>query len=194
MDENELIKQLQLGNEIAFESIFKKHFAGLCLFAEHFLKDSDASEEIVEDFFCNLWETGKYATINSSLRGFLYKGVYNDCLKYLRHKKVEQKYLEEQYYFHDKEILEGASNDYPSVNLVIRELEEKIASVIESLPDQCRKIFCMSRYESKSYQEIANELNLSINTVKTQMSRALQKLRIELSEYLLILAALIAHL
>jgi RNA polymerase sigma-70 factor (ECF subfamily) len=191
MNENELIKQLQNGEEAAFEFIFKKHFTGLCLFAEHFLKDSEAAEEVVEDFFCHLWETGKFNTINTSLRGFLYKSIYNQCLKYIRHKKVEQKYIEDQYYLNDKEILEGASTDYPSVNLAIRELEDKITSVINSLPEQCRKIFCLNRYENKTYVEIADSLHISVNTVKTQMARALQKLRKELAEYLGILAALI---
>jgi RNA polymerase sigma-70 factor (ECF subfamily) len=121
----------------------------------------------------------------------LYKSIYNQCLKYIRHKKVEQKYIEDQYYLNDKEILEGASTDYPSVNLAIRELEDKITSVINSLPEQCRKIFCLNRYENKTYVEIADSLHISVNTVKTQMARALQKLRKELAEYLGILAALI---
>lgn len=194
MNENELIKQLQVGDEAAFEFIFRQHFTGLCLFAEHFLKDTHAAEEIVEDFFCHLWETGKYVSIETSLRGFLYKSVYNQCLKYIRHKKVEQKYTEEQYYFNDREILEGASSDYPSVNLAIKELESKITQVIEALPDQCRKIFCMNRYENLTYQEIANHLHISVNTVKTQMGRALQKLRTELAEYLAIIAMLIIKL
>lgn len=193
MDENGLIKQLQNGDEAAFEFIFKQHFTGLCLFAEHFLKDTNAAEEVVEEFFCHLWETGKFITITTSLRGFLYKSVYNNCLKYIRHKKVEQKYAEEQYYYKDKEILEGASSDYPSVNMVIKELEEKITQVINSLPDQCRKIFCMNRYENKTYQEIADNLGISVNTVKTQMGRALNKLRTELAEYLSLIALLISN-
>lgn len=192
MNENELIKQLQSGEEAAFEFIFKKHFTGLCLFAEHFLKDPDAAEEVVEEFFCHLWETGKYIDITTSLRGFLYKSVYNQCLKYIRRKKVEQKFAEDQYYYHDREILEGASADYPSVNMVIKELEEKITQVINSLPEQCRKIFCMHRYDNKTYPEIAESLQISVNTVKTQMGRALQKLRTELAEYLAILAAILA--
>ncbi|NJK93945.1 MAG: RNA polymerase sigma-70 factor [Bacteroidales bacterium] len=192
MNEDELIKQLQQGDEAAFEFIFRQHFTGLCLFAEHFLKDTAAAEEIVEDFFCHLWETGKYISINTSLRGFLYKSIYNQCLKYVRHKKVEDKYREEQYYFNDREILEGASADYPSVNLVVKELEAKISEVIDSLPEQCRKIFCMNRYENKTYQEIADKLGISINTVKTQMARALQKLRNELAEYLALIALILS--
>jgi RNA polymerase sigma-70 factor (ECF subfamily) len=192
MDENELIHRLRLGEEAAYEFIFRNHFTGLCLFAEHFLKDTKAAEEIVEDFFCHLWDNCANISINSSLRGYLYRSIHNRCLKYIRHQKVEQQYISNhQYYFADKEILETASDDYPIVNLITKELENKISVIIESLPSQCKSVFCMNRFDNLTYQEIANKLNVSVNTVKTQMARALQKLRKELKDYLIILAAII---
>jgi len=191
MNENELIQQLKQGEEVAFEFVFKKHFTGLCLFAEHFLKDPHAAEEIVEEYFCHLWENCKNTHITTSLRGYLYQSIYHRCLKYIRHQKVEQKYItSQQYVFTDREILESASGDYPSVNLITRELEEKIGVVIEALPAQCKKIFCMNRFENLTYNEIADKLDISINTVKTQMTRALHKLREELKDYLVILVAI----
>jgi RNA polymerase sigma-70 factor (ECF subfamily) len=192
MDENELIQRLQLGEESAYEFIFRKHFNGLCLFAEHFLKNKKAAEEIVEDFFCHLWDNCDSISINSSLRGYLYRSVHNRCLKHIRHQKIEQQYLtSHQYYFTDKEILETASDDYPIVNLVTKELEDKISGIIDSLPAQCKSIFRMSRFDNLTYQEIADKLKVSVNTVKTQMTRALQKLRIELKDYLIMLAAIL---
>jgi RNA polymerase sigma-70 factor (ECF subfamily) len=192
MNENELIRRLQLGEESAYEFIFRNHFTGLCLFAEHFLKDTKAAEEIVEDFFCHLWDNCNSISINSSLRGYLYRSIHNRCLKHIRHKKVEQQYLaDHQYYFTDKEILETASDDYPIVNMITKELEDKISGIIELLPSQCKSVFCMSRYDNLTYQEIADKMNVSVNTVKTQMARALQKLRKELKDYLIILAAIL---
>lgn len=192
MDENELIQRLRLGEEAAYEFIFRNHFTGLCLFAEHFLKDKDAAEEIVEDFFCHLWDNYVNISITSSLRGYLYRSIHNRCLKYIKHQKVEQQYIaDHQYYFTDKEILESASDDYPMVNLITKELENKIAVIIESLPSQCKRVFCMSRFENLTYQEIADKLNVSLNTVKTQMARALQKLRKELKDYLILLAVIL---
>lgn len=195
MIESELIERLKLGEEAAFEFIFKKHFTGLCLLAEHFLKDTHAAEEVVEEYFCDLWENCRNLTINSSLRGYLYQSIYNRSLKYIRHQKVTQKYLSTgEYAFNDKEILEKVSADYPSLNLIAQELEEKITVVIDSLPEQCKKIFCMSRFDNLTYADIASKLDLSINTVKTQMTRALQKLRTELKDYLVILAAILVSL
>jgi RNA polymerase sigma-70 factor, ECF subfamily len=192
MNENELIQGLRSGEEDAFEFIFKNHFTGLCLFAEHFLKNTKTAEEIVEDFFCDLWDNCARISITSSLRGYLYRSVHNRCLKYIRHQKVEEQYIaEHQYYFADREILETVTGDYPMVNLMTRELEDKITFVIESLPTQCKKVFCMNRFDNLTYQEIADQLNVSVNTVKTQMARALQKLRIELKDYLVLLAILL---
>jgi RNA polymerase sigma-70 factor (family 1) len=194
MTDNELIIRLQKGDEAAFEIIFRQHFTGLCLFAEHFLKDTHAAEEIVEEYFCNLWENCQSMNITTSLRGYLYKSIYHRCLKYIRHQKVEQKYLSNQYLYFDKEILESPSGEYPAVNLITRELEDKISAVIDSLPQQCKKVFCMNRFENLTYIEIAEKLGISQNTVKTQMSRALQKLRLELKDYLVIVAAIFLSL
>jgi RNA polymerase sigma-70 factor, ECF subfamily len=194
MTENELLYKLKMGDEAAFEFIFRKHFTGLCLFAEHFLTDTHAAEEIVEEYFCQLWEDCTSMNINTSLRGYLYKSVYHRCLKYIRHQKVEQKYLAEQYQFADNEILGTASGDYPTVNLITKELEDKITSIIDSLPQQCKKVFCMNRFDNLTYAEIANQMGISQNTVKTQMSRALQKLRIELKDYLAVMAAVFLSL
>lgn len=194
MTESELLNRLKTGEEASFEIIFKKHFTGLCLFAEHFLKDTHAAEEIVEEYFCNLWENCQSTHITTSLRGYLYKSIYHRCLKYIRYQKLQRKYLTNQYQFSDKEILESASEDYPAVNLITKELEDKISSVIDALPRQCKKIFCMNRFENLTYAEIAEKLGISQNTVKTQMSRALQKLRVELKDYLVIVAAIFLSL
>ena len=194
MEEQEIITQLKLGNEKAFETVFKSHFNGLCLFAEHFLKDTMAAEEIVEDLFCNLWENCKTIDITVSLKAYLYKSVYYQCAKHVRHLKVEQKYKANQaYFFADNQLRDVNSQSYPIANLIIKELEENIDSIIKTLPPQCKEIFCLNRFENLSYAEIAEKLNLSINTVKTQMSRALQKLREDLKEYLAILALIFTY-
>ena len=185
----EIIQLLKLGDEKAFERVFKNHFTGLCLFAEHFLKDSHHAEEIVEDLFCNLWENCKTIDIAVSLKAYLYKSVYYQCLKFIRHQKVEKKYKDNQGYFlADNQLNDINSQAYPVANLIVKELEDKIEAEINLLPPQCKEIFCLSRFDNLSYAEIAEKLNLSVNTVKTQMSRALQKLRDELKDYLAVLA------
>jgi RNA polymerase sigma-70 factor, ECF subfamily len=195
MEEKDLIHRLHDGNEDAFEHLFRKHFVKLCLYAEQYVRDKQAAEEIVEDFFCFLWGNASQIEINSSLYGYIYTSIHNRCLKYLRQEKVRQKYIESgQYIFTDKELLETVSNDYPDANLVSKELEDIINEAISSLPEQCRNVFSLSRIDNLSYCEISAKLGISLNTVKTQMTRALQKMRIRLKDYLVFLISLLGIL
>ena len=188
MEENELIQRLRRSEEDAFEIIFRKHFAGLSLFAEHYVRNDKVAEEIVEDFFCHLWDNCQSLSINSSLKGYLFQSIHNRCLNYIRNQKVRQQYLtDNQYFFADDELLESASPDSPNTVFIARELEDSITFAINALPEQCRAIFCLNRFENLTYLEIAEKLNISINTVKTQMARALYKLRGGLKDFLVML-------
>lgn len=185
MNEKELISKLREGVEEAYEILFAKHFVKLCLYAGHFLGNDQEAREIVEDFFCDLWINCETINIQSDLKAYLYRSIHNRCLKYLRHQKVRQKYIESrQYVFTDRGILEPVSEDVPEALFIIRELQDKVAVAIEALPPECRKIFMLKRFDDLSYNEIAERLGISVNTVKTQMTRALQKLRESLKDYL----------
>jgi len=185
MEEADLIRGIKDGDEGAFEALFAKYFVKLSLYAGHFVRQQNTAREIVEDFFCDIWINSKHIYIESNLNGYLYRSIHNRCLKYLRHQKVRQKYIDsKQYIYTDKELLEPVSDDVPEAVLIVKELEDKVAEAIESLPAECKKIFSMNRFENLSYIEIAGELGISVNTVKTQMTRALRKLREKLKEYL----------
>jgi RNA polymerase sigma-70 factor (family 1) len=185
MDETELIRGLKEGSEEAFEAVFNKHFSKLCLYAEHYVRQKHIARDIVEDFFCDFWMNSSGIIIESNLPGYLYRSIHNRCLKYLRHEKIKQKHLEsKRYVFTDAELLEPVSDDYPEATLISRELTEDIRNAVQSLPEECRKIFSMNRFENLTYSEISHKLGISINTVKTQMARALCKLRIKLKDYL----------
>jgi|WetSurMetagenome_2_1015567.scaffolds.fasta_scaffold01195_4 RNA polymerase sigma-70 factor, ECF subfamily len=184
-DETTLILRLRKGEEEAFELVFRQHFRKLCLYAEHYVKDKAAAEEIVEDFFCYFWDNCKDLIIVSSITGYLFTSTHNRCLKYLRHEKVKQHYIESrQYLFTDNEYLEPVSDDIPEAYLISQDLETAIGKAILSLPEQCRNIFLLNRFEDKTYLEISGHLGISINTVKTQITRAIRKLKLNLKDYL----------
>jgi len=183
--EEELLIQLQNGEEAAIKPIFDKYYEGLCLYAESLTKSHEAAEEIVEDIFIHLWLNAKNQPIHFSLRGYLFKSVHNNCLKYLDKLKTGKKGHENLHYtLTDNELLLPAVNDHPISNLIAHELEEKANEVLESLPQQCKEIYSLNRFENLSYSEIAKKLNITIGTVKTQMSRAFQKFREGLTEYI----------
>lgn len=183
--EEELLLLLKNGDEETIKLIFDKYYEGLCLYAEGLIKNHQLAEEIVEDIFIHLWLNAKNSGINKSLRSYLFRSVHNNCLKYLDKLKTERKSIETlSYTLQDQELLHPVTPDLPISNLIARELEEKANKVLESLAPQCKEIYTLNRFENLSYSEIAKKLNITIGTVKTQMSRAFQKFREDLGEYI----------
>ena len=193
-DEEKLILWLATGEEKAIKHIYDLYYDNMCLYAFTFLRDHDSSKDIVEEIFIQLWLKAKTVNIKTSLKNYLFRSVRNNCLKHIRDKERHEHAVGD-YIFHDPEILNPVSKEYPISNLILREIEEKIKKVLESLPAQCKKIFELSRFENLTYHQISKQLNISVSTVKTQMSRAFQKFREELSDYIpLIITSLIFFL
>ena len=184
-NEKHLIRKVRGGNIYAFEQLFKTYYKKLCLFAEYYVREKSMAEEIVGNFFLKLWEKRKSIEIRETVKSYFYKSVHNQCLKYLEHLKVMKKYEEyARTILENKELFSPSSANYPLANLISREIEDEIESAINSLPDKCREIFCLCRFDNLTYEEVSVKLNVSINTIRTQMSRALEKLRESLKDYL----------
>ncbi len=184
-DEKNLILQVKKGNILAFEKLFKTYYKNLCLFAEYYVREKTMAEEIVGSFFLKLWEKRKNIEIKDSVKSYFYKSIHNQSLKYLEHLKVMKKY--EDYartMLEMKELLSYSSENHPLANLISREIVQDIEKAVNRLPEKCREVFCLCRFENMSYEDIAGKLNISVNTVRTQMSRALAKLRESLKDYL----------
>lgn len=183
--EIKLIQSLNSGNQEALRIIFDGYYEKLCLYAESFTHDHQTAEEITEDLFIYLWINARTIAIHSSLKNYLFRSIHNKCLSYLEKLKTDRKYAEPlPYELEDKEILHPLTEDYPGMDLICRELEDKTGQILEALPDKCRNIYYLNRFENLTYSEISVRLGVSVGTVKTQMSRALQKLRHGLKEFL----------
>jgi RNA polymerase sigma-70 factor (family 1) len=190
-EESEILQLLGKGDEKPIKIIFDKYYEGLCLYAESLIKNKQKVEEIVEDIFIYLWLNSKSIKIYSSLKNYLFRSVHNNCLKYLKKQKAELLiHGDWDYLIKDKEILQPDSYNYPVSNLIVNELEEKANKILDKLPKQCKKIYSLNRYENLSYSEIAKKLNITVGTVKTQMSRAFSKFREGLTEYIPLLLIL----
>lgn len=180
--EKELMEQLRNGDNTAFGIVFRQHYKGLCAYSYTFLKDQDASEEIVQDFFAGLWETQALREVNISLKLYLYRSIHNKCVNYLKSLAVSQKrhkrYI--QYAQEENELMNLDTESEIYERFFFENFEKNVHEAIDALPPQQKKIFSLSRFGQKSYADIANELGISVNSVKTQMSRALQKLRASL--------------
>ena len=156
--------------------VFRDYYTPLVQYGNTILKDMDETEDVVQQVFVSIWEKRSQLDIHTSLRAMLYKSVYNACLNRIKHRKVRAEHAAE----YKATQSEGEANDL----LQAKELEIKIRNAIELLPEQCGKIFKMSRFEQLKYQEIADQLGLSVKTVENQMGKALKVIRCELSDYL----------
>lgn len=171
-----------LEDEKVFEAAFKQYFKPLHAYANAMLKDGQAAEEVVQTVFLNLWERRRSLTISSSLKAFLYKCVYFDCLNQLKHQKVRRKHLE-----HKRQDMANDTLGDASYSLREREIQARLEQSLRGLPDKCRKVFQLSRYEDLKYHEIAKRLEISVKTVEAHMGKALKTLRVDLADFFPIL-------
>lgn len=168
------------GDEAIVEAAFKENFKALHAYAYTMLQDGDMAEEIVQTVFLKLWENRKHLTIHTSLRAYLYKSVYHESLNELKHKKVQQKYLDEAH------RTAGQAEAAPD-----QELQRHLQSALQELPEKCRTVFQLSRFEELRYQEIADRLGISLKTVEAHMGKALKLLRLRLADFLPVLMVLL---
>ncbi len=178
------IHRFKEGDEKVFETVFNSDYDMIVGFCSHFTNDLERARNQAQEAFLNLWLTrDKIETING-IRSFLYTYAKSSCLNYLRHEKVASRY--ENRMLHEKELQLNAetleSFDFYSLEFV--ELDELIKKSIDELPEKCRKVFQMSRFEGKKNREIADELNITVKSVEANMTRALKALKDSLSEYL----------
>ncbi len=142
------------------------------------MKDHDIAREIVQDVFAGLWEKRDSIRLDRSPAAYLGTSVKNRSLNYLRdHKKFDQEIL-------DMEGLDASHQYQHEDHLVAKELKERIEKATAELPEKCREVFLKNRVEQKKYQEIADELGISLKTVEAQMSKALRIMRDKLSEFI----------
>ena len=178
MDEKYLINGLKNRNKTVFDFVFTYYYSGLCAYARKWVIDADVAEDLVQDFFVNLWIEGPNLEIASSLKSYLFTSIHNKSMNHLKHNQVKKQY--ENYIIRqDLEFLQSAGWEYAE-----NELMELIENAMKKLPPRCCEVFRMSRFEGKDNATIADMLNISKRTVEIQISNALKILRNELKDYL----------
>jgi RNA polymerase sigma-70 factor (ECF subfamily) len=170
--------------EKQFSDLFDQYHLQLSHYANTFIPNFDQCKDIVQEVFTKLWEIKLPHFSPVELDKFLYRSVKNGCVDLLRKQKVRQN--------HRIQILENLLKQeeqfFPEIEL--KELAEKINEAIRKLPDQTAQIFKMSRNEAKPYEAIADQLKISEKTVEYHISKALHFLRLELKDYLIVIASI----
>jgi len=181
--EKELWEKIKNDDAKAFEFLYRHYFETLCFYSFGIVKNEESAEEIVNDVFFKVWSKRKTIEINYTIKSYLIRCIHNASVDFFENKRniFSHKFTEI-----DEEINQLIADENESVLKLfeMEEMEEDIKDAIAQLPPQCRKIFYLSRYEFRSNDEISQALNISVNTVRTQISRALDSLRFKLKKYL----------
>lgn len=172
-----IFQHIRKGDEAAFSRMFDGYYSSLCFFAARYLNDLDLARSLVQEVFVDIWLNREKVEIIRSVKSYLFRSVKNRCFDHLRKEKATT------------EISDSAIdlNQIPFRDLVEEaELNDLINTSINKLPEKCREVFLLCRFEGLKYAEIAQKLNISVKTVEMQMGIALKKLRESLSDYQMI--------
>lgn len=167
-DMNTDVVRLMSGNEKALERLFRRYSREMYYFAMGLVNDRLVAEDAVQEGFVYIWTHRSRLDPTREIGGYLRECVKNYILNYFRHQKVRN--CKEKEIIREQLFLNESSPD-------LTEQLEVIRRIIDSLPENCRKIFVMAVIEGHGYAKVAEEMNLSVNTVKSQVRIAYRKIR-----------------
>lgn len=181
---NLLLQEIKKKNKKVFKTFFDKNYQDLVIFADGYLFDQDSSEDIVQDVFIYIWENADTLEIESSFKGYVFSMVRNRCYNFLKSIKITDKseYLDFNINLVTEHVFDSTSEEEKEI------VYHQILKVVETLPDKMRQIVELKFLYNYKYAEIATELDISINTVKTQLKRA----KVRIAEYVTILLILLS--
>jgi RNA polymerase sigma-70 factor (family 1) len=180
MDQNDEIiwKNIRQKNIKTFEAYYKNNFKPFYLMACKYLKDASLAEETVNDVFMKIWEDSNKITIEVSLKSYIYKAIINRSINLLQKQKTEAR---------QRASLNFAMDEgYELRHMEENELKIKLFAAIDLLPEQCKKVFEMSRFQELKQQEIADKLGLSIKTVKNHITHALKEISRSVDKFMIL--------
>ena len=179
----DILQKIIFGDEYSFEKVYHYYYPRLKYFSKQYLFDEEASKNIVQDVFTELWDRRKSLRNDTNLQAWLFTVTKNKSLKVISQLKSQYNY---DSYIKSRSLDANykSLSDFNTSEFVFEELQVQVNAALDKLTPACRKVFEMSRFDDKKNREIAEELNLSIKTVEGQISKALRSLKTELKDYL----------
>jgi RNA polymerase sigma-70 factor (ECF subfamily) len=178
------VEKIKRGDIREFERLFRSCYKYLCFYAENITGDALEAEDIVCSTLAWIWEKREQLQIHISIESYIVSVVRHKALNYLKHAEVEERYrAKAEYRLAHADLLNPKEDTHtPLSHILEKELNEQIENALQTLPPQCREILTLHKIDGLPYQEVADRLNISINTVRTQLTRAMKKMRIALTE------------
>ena len=164
----------------AFDVLYKKYSKRLYRFGFSIIKSQEETENLMQDVFLNLWENRHKVEKDSSIKSYIFTIAYNSAISIIRKKAKESQFVE---YL---KSIQKINQEPVNVEVEYNELTNKLDEIIKELPQRQKEVYLMHRVEGLKYNEIAERLNISINTIENHMSRALKTIREKLGNYSLI--------
>ena len=170
--EQHLLSALRFGNEAAFRQIFDRHYPLLLSDIYRLIPDEGTCKDLAQELFVELWNKREQLDIHTSLRAYLRRAAVNKALNYIKATRRVQ--------LDDAEDL-GHLPDLSESDVQKRQhqdtLEDALHTAIDALPEKCRLVFNLSRFEQLSHREIAEKLGISVKTIENQITKAMKMLR-----------------
>jgi RNA polymerase sigma-70 factor (ECF subfamily) len=182
--DDELIAQLRAGSEKAYRQLYMQHYEVLCRISYGWLRDRFLAEAVVNQLIADIWEKRATLLFGGTLRNYLVRAVRNRCINYLQLEHVRTEIPAADLHDGTLQLNEPFDEALPHATLIAGELEADINKSVAAMAPECRRVFELSRFEELSHQQIAEKLNISVNTVKYHIKNALARLRADLSAYL----------
>jgi RNA polymerase sigma-70 factor (family 1) len=183
----ELMREIKADNMFAFDIIYKKYSKKVFKFGYSILKSTEESENLIQDVFLNLWENRHKVVNDSSIKSYVFTITYNSAISVLRKKAREDKFVE--YLKSLQELHEEPVN----VEIEFNELSGKLDTILNKLPPRQKEVYQLHKIDGLTYKQIAERLNISVNTIENHMAGALKTIRKNLVNYSL-MAILFWHL
>jgi len=173
-----LFRALKKGNKKAFTLLYEKYWEKLYYIAFQHTQSTQESEDLVHEIFIDLWKNRKKIKINKTVSSYIFTSIKYKIFRLYDSKSVRKKYLKNI----KREKVNGLNNTETDLNF--NELYNLIESEVDKLPERCKLIFKLRRFEDYSVEEVAQKLGISTNTVNNQMTKASKVLKLNLKEYL----------
>ncbi len=164
-----IFSEIRNGNNLIFEKVFHEHYNALVNFANQFLLDTNASEDVVQGAFIYLWENAKNIHLEKSIKAYLFRAVKNSCLNQLRALKIKDK--------HELLYLDSMMKLMDDEQRQDDEVLNNIKAALIKLPEQMSRVFHKKYLQELSIKEIAKEMSISENTVKVQLHKGRHSIR-----------------